>query len=134
MEEPRAIVVRPADAPRVAGPPTAGMDRRELMSRDPVWAGWVRTEPALAGGWHHHGEHDSYIFVTRGTIAIEYGPGGRERVEATAGDFIFNPAHLVHREITTATEPVEVFVIRVGTGPLNVNVDGPDPEGDPASA
>ena len=128
MDRPRAIVLHPADAPVAPGPPTAGMDRRQLIDRDGAWAGWLRTEPQLAGGWHHHGDRDSYIFVARGTIAIEFGPGGRERVEAGAGDFVYNPARMIHREVT-GDEPVEAFVLRVGEGPLNVNVDGPDPDG-----
>jgi len=47
-------------------------------------------------------------------------------VTAMAGDFIFNPAGMVHREITAPDEPADLFVVRVGTGPQNVNVDGPD--------
>jgi uncharacterized RmlC-like cupin family protein len=47
-----------------------------------------------------------------------------------AGDFIFNPARVVHREITAPEEPAEFFVVRVGTGPQNVNVDGPDADPD----
>lgn len=133
MEPLRAIVLRPEEAPTAPGPPTAGMDRRELLARDDAWAGWLRTAPATAGGWHHHGERDSYIFVIKGAIAIEFGPGGRERVEATAGSFIFNPAGLVHRETTNAAEPVEAFVVRVGSGPLNVNVEAPDDGHSPAS-
>lgn len=127
MDRPQAIVVRASEAPVVPGPPTSGMDRRELLSRDGAWAGWVRTEPAIAGGWHHHGERDSYIFVARGTIAIDFGPGGHQRIEAGAGDFIFNPAGMIHREVT-GEQPVEAFVVRVGLGPLNVNVEGPEPD------
>ena len=128
MDRPRAIVIRASEAPVVSGPPTSGMDRRELLTREDAWAGWVRTDPDIAGGWHHHGDRDSYIFVAHGRIAIDFGPGGRQRIEATAGDFIFNPAGMIHREVT-AEEPVEAFVVRVGGGPLNVNVDGPEPDG-----
>jgi uncharacterized RmlC-like cupin family protein len=107
------------------------MDRRQLFNHDDRWVGWVQTDAGLAGGWHHHGERDSYIYVLRGSVTIEYGPTGRERVTAAAGDFIFNPARMVHREISAPEEPAEFFVIRVGTGPQNVNVDGPgaDPDG-----
>jgi uncharacterized RmlC-like cupin family protein len=104
------------------------MDRRELLQRDDSWVGWVRTDPGLAGGWHHHGEHDSHIFLLRGSVTIEFGPGGRERVTAAAGDYIFNPARIVHREITEAGDPAELFVVRVGRGSQTVNVDGPDPD------
>ena len=86
----------------------------------------MRTDAGLAGGWHPHGARDSYIYVLRGTVTIEYGLAGRTRVTAVAGDFIFNPARMVHRETTAPDEPAELFVVRVGTGPQNVNVDGPD--------
>ncbi|HEX5827774.1 MAG TPA: hypothetical protein VFY23_09660 [Candidatus Limnocylindrales bacterium] len=49
-------------------------------------------------------------------------------MRASAGDFIFNPARMVHREITAPGEQAEFFVVRVGSGPQNVNVDGPDPD------
>ena len=90
----------------------------------------MRSDEGFAGGWHHHGDRDSYIYVLRGRVTIEYGPVGREAVSAAAGDFIFNPAGMVHREITAPGEPAEFFVVRVGSGPQNVNVDGPD--ADPA--
>jgi uncharacterized RmlC-like cupin family protein len=104
------------------------MDRRQLLDHEDRWVGWVRTDAGLAGGWHHHGARDSYIYVLRGRVTIEYGPAGREQVTAVAGDFIFNPARMVHREITAPGDPAEFFVVRVGTGPQNVNVDGPDPD------
>jgi len=128
MERSRAMVVRANEASPAPGPPTAGMDRRELLDDGERWVGWVETEPGIAGGWHHHGDRDSYVYVVRGTVTIEFGPGGRESVTAGAGDLIFNPARMVHREITGPGEPAEVFLVRVGPGPLNVNVDGPDPE------
>jgi uncharacterized RmlC-like cupin family protein len=108
------------------GPPTAGMDRRQLLEHGDRWLGWVQTDAGLAGGWHHHGERDSYIYVLRGTVTIEYGAAASDRLTASAGDVIFNPARVVHREITSPDGPAELFVIRIGTGPLNVNVDGPE--------
>jgi uncharacterized RmlC-like cupin family protein len=120
----RPIVVHPAEG--VTGPSTPGMERRQLFERGDDWAGWIRTDAGVAGGWHHHGGHDSYIYVLRGTLTIDYGLGGTESVEASAGDFIFNPANLVHRETTSPDGEVEAFVVRVGDGPQVVNVDGPD--------
>ena len=128
VERDRSIVVRLADGVMPPGPPTAGMDRRQLLEHGDRWVGWARTDAGLAGGWHHHGDRDSYVYVLRGAVRIEFGPGGRDQVTAQAGDLVFNPAHLVHREVTEADEPAELFVVRIGSGPLNVNVDGPDPE------
>jgi uncharacterized RmlC-like cupin family protein len=120
------FIVQGASAPVAAGPPTPGMDRHQLYDVDDRWMGWVRTVAGLAGGWHHHGDRESYVYVVRGRVRIEYGSGGVLFVEGVAGDFIYNPPHLVHREVTGPEEPAEVFVIRIGPGPLNVNVDGPD--------
>ena len=130
MEQGRPVVVRPGEGAAPPGPPTPGMDRRQLLDTEDCWVGWVRTDAGLAGGWHHHGERDSHIYVLRGRVTIEYGPAGREQVTAVAGDFIFNPARMVHREITAPDDPAEFFVVRVGTGPQNVNVDGPDADPD----
>jgi len=121
----RPIVVRPDQA--TAGPATPGMERREVFVEDDRWAGWIRTDAGVAGGWHHHGSNDSYIYVLRGSLTIDFGRGGREQVTATAGDFIFNPAGLVHRETTGPESDAEAFLVRVGSGPQLVNVDGPDP-------
>ena len=120
----RPIVVHPDEG--VPAPATPGMERRELFSGPGTWAGWLRTDAGVAGGWHHHGEYDSYIYVLRGTLTIDYGPGGAESVRATAGDLIYNPARLVHRETTSPDGDAEAFLVRVGTGPQLVNVDGPE--------
>lgn len=120
------MVIRLSEA--VPGPATPGMERRQLFHEGGHWAGWVRTDAGVSGGWHHHGGNDSYIYILRGKLTIDYGPGGRESVEASAGDFIFNPANLVHRETTSPDGDVEAIVLRVGEGPQLVNVDGPDPD------
>jgi uncharacterized RmlC-like cupin family protein len=119
-------VVRAAEAMPPPGPQTPGMDRRQLLEDGDVWLGWVRTDPGVAGGWHHHGERESYVYVLSGSVTLEYGRDGGERITATAGDVIFNPAHLVHREITGDDGPAEALVVRIGSGPLNVNVDSPE--------
>jgi uncharacterized RmlC-like cupin family protein len=121
----RPIVVRPDEA--IPGPATAGMERRQLYQQPGQWAGWIRTDAGVAGGWHHHGANDSYIYILRGRLTIDFGAGGSDSVVAEAGDFIFNPGGIVHRETTSADGDVEAFVVRVGEGPQLVNVDGPDP-------
>ena len=126
MDRSRPLVVRAADGVAPPGPPTPGLLRHQLVDHDDRWIGWVRTEAGLAGGWHHHGDRDSYVYVLRGAVTIDSGPGGRDHVSAVAGDLVFNPARVVHREVTAPGEPAELLVVRVGPGPLNVNVDGPD--------
>ena len=124
MADIRPSIVR-AEERRVALA-TAGMQREEAYADDERWLGFVRTDADIEGGCHHHGERDSFIYVLRGSISIDFGPGGRDRITAHPGDFIFNPARMVHREIT-GHEPGELIVLRLGPGPQVVNVEGPDP-------
>jgi uncharacterized RmlC-like cupin family protein len=103
------------------------MDRRQLSDEAGRWIGWVRTEAGVAGGWHHHGERETLIFMTAGSLRIEFGPGGRDHFELPAGAYGFVPPNVVHREITSGGGPAEAFVVRLGEGPQTVNVEAPDP-------
>ena len=104
------------------GQPTAGMTRDEAIVLDDIWSGRALTEPGAVSGWHHHGEHDTVAYVVNGVFRVETGSGV---VEAAAGDFVHVPAHTVHRESNPSTETAEVVLVRRGTGPVVVNVDGP---------
>jgi uncharacterized RmlC-like cupin family protein len=107
---------------------TPGMDRREAFDHDGVWAGTLRTSAGVVTGWHVHAGHDTYINVVSGSATVESGPGGRERLEASDGDFILIPRGLIHREGTAAgSTGVEAVLVRVGEGEIVTNVDGPEP-------
>jgi uncharacterized RmlC-like cupin family protein len=109
------------------GDPTPGMAREVAIDVDGMWSGVVRTERGATSGWHHHGEHETTIYVVRGAMRVEFGPGGREAVDAAPGDFVHVPAHAVHRESNPAGERSTAVVVRAGSGPPTVNVAGPDP-------
>jgi len=116
-------VVTPGE--RTAGPPTPGMDRQQAFAGDGVWAGFVRTEAGMASGWHHHGEHESVIYVLTGSLKMESGPGGANVVEARPGDFLRVPKGVVHRESNPSAEPGDLIVVRAGRGESTFNVNGP---------
>ena len=107
--------------------PTPGM-RRELAFTAPgLWAGLVHTDPGAASGWHHHGEHETSLFVVHGSMRIEFGLAGEEFVEAGPGDFLHVPAHTVHRELNRGTETSTAVIARAGSGGSpTVNVPGPE--------
>ena len=114
--------VHPGDR-RVADP-TPGKRREQAVREGLLWSGLVRTEPGVASGWHHHGDHDTSVYVVEGHVRIEYGARGELSVEAGPGDFVHIPRHLVHREVNAGSTPSVEILSRAGTGPLTTNVDG----------
>lgn len=124
MDDGGVRVVRPKD--RTEGHPTPGMHREEAVATDRTWAGHVTTESGMVSGWHHHGDHESHIYVVSGGLRMESGPGGRDVVDAGPGDFVFVPPHTVHREGNPTGTDSELVVVRAGSGEVVVNVDGPD--------
>ena len=112
---------------RVEGPPTPGMTRWQAAETDGIWAGLARTETGMVSGWHHHGDHESAIYVLSGKLRMEFGPGGGEGFDAGPGDFVYVGPGAVHRESNPGDEPADILVVRTGGGGSVVNVDGPDP-------
>ena len=109
----------------VESDPTPGMRRQQAVDVPGLWSGLVHTEPGATSGWHHHGGHETSLYVVSGAMRLEFGPGGRSVVEAGPGDFIHVPAHVVHRESNPSGERATAVIARAGTGVPTVNVDGP---------
>lgn len=120
-------VTRVTSGDRVEGDLTPGMIREQAIAVEGLWAGFVRTEAHMTSGWHHHADHDSSIYVLRGSLRMESGPGGSEVVEAGPGDFLHVPKGAIHREGNPGGEESHFIVVRAGHGPAVVNVDGPAP-------
>ena len=120
-----ARLVRPHE--RMEADPTPGMLREQAISVPGLWAGFVRTAPGMTSGWHHHGEYETSIYVSSGTLRMESGPGGTDIVTASAGDFVHVPRGAIHREGNDGDEESHLVVVRAGVGPPTVNVDGPAP-------
>jgi uncharacterized RmlC-like cupin family protein len=117
-------LVKAADrtAPRVQTP---GMVREQAFASEGLWAGVALTESGMVSGWHHHGEHDTYIYVASGRAVLEFGPDGDDRVDAGSGDFVHVPPGTVHRENNPTGETSVLVVFRMGSGDVVVNVEGP---------
>lgn len=104
---------------------TSGMTREVAISKEGIWAAYVRTEPGMASGWHHHAAYETAIYVLKGRVRFEFGPGGASAIDAGPGDFVHVPPGAVHRESNPENTEGQLVVIRAGTGAPNVNVDGP---------
>ncbi len=105
---------------------TPGMHREMAYDRDGAWVGVVHTQAGATSGWHHHGDWDTYVYVASGAQRVEFGSGGQEHLLAGPGDVIHVAKGVVHRESNPAPDETETFVVRVGGGPLVVNVEGPE--------
>ncbi len=111
---------------------TPGMERSAGVSPGTcgstgVWMGEVTTAPGFRSGAHHHGDVESAIYVTEGTIRMRWGERLEHSAEASAGDFIFVPAQLVHQEMNASTtERAVAIVARGGLENVVVNVDLPE--------
>jgi len=118
--------VRPEERTTLPGPPGAPFVRQEMFGDDHVWVGMVTTEPGGASPWHHHGEHTTYVYILEGEATVEFGPGGSDRIQATAdGSLHILPPGFAHREINTGSTRNRMLVMRVGQGPPVVPLDGP---------
>ena len=125
MVDPSTPLVHSPAAEHVESDTTPGMVRRRAVDTGTMWAGTATTAPGAVSGWHHHGEHDSTIYVVSGTLRMEFGAGGRDTFDAVTGDVVQVPAGAVHRETNPLDEESLLVVVRCGTGEPTVNVDGP---------
>jgi uncharacterized RmlC-like cupin family protein len=110
---------------RVPGHATPGMVREEAVATGGMWAGFVRTAPHDTSGWHHHGDYETSIYVLSGQVRMESGAQGADIIEAGPGDFFYVPPGAVHREGNPGDDEAHLIVVRAGSGPAVVNVDGP---------
>ena len=124
MEKKQARLIRPSDRHRQTGQ-TAGMVREEAVRAGELWVGVVRTEAGRSSSWHHHGTHESVIYVVSGQVRLDSGPGGTIALHARPGDCLYVPPGEIHRETNDGREESEIIVVRSGRGELVVNVAGP---------
>ncbi|HEU4865014.1 MAG TPA: cupin domain-containing protein [Actinomycetota bacterium] len=124
--EQEAVRIGRGELVEIESPPE--IRRQQAFAKPGLWAGIATTQPGLVSGWHHHGDHDTIVYVLSGRLAIEFGEGGRQAVQVAAGDFLVIPSGLVHREGTPTGDASESVVIRAGgDGPPTIEVDGPSP-------
>jgi uncharacterized RmlC-like cupin family protein len=122
---PDAVRVVPPDG-LAAGAATPGVTRELALQIRDATVMRARAEANASSGWHHHGARDVLGYVVAGRARFEFGSGGIESADVEAGGFFHIPAGLVHRDVNPLDSPQEIVMTVVGSGPLVVNVDGPD--------
>jgi len=115
------------DAELLEAQGTPGLSRRTAFEDDGHWFGHVAADPQTMSGWHHHGDNVTMGYVLDGTVTLEFGPGGADSVQVSAGEYFEVPKNTVHREGNSTPDGATVVLARVGQGQLVFPVDGPDP-------
>ena len=129
MDSSRPLVIHPGE--EILGPETPGLSHRLLLDPEGRWAGWtgwIRNDAGNVSGWHQHPGSDTFVYLIRGSLAVDYGRGARDRVVGNPGDFLLIPAGTIHRETTGDESDLEAFVFRVGREPEQVDEAGPSDE------
>ena len=104
---------------------TPGMTRDQAVRTPSLWAGTATTSGHTFSGWHHHGDYESVIFVQKGRVRLEFGPGGREVLDAAPGDTLYVAPGEIHREGNPDDDASVIIVVRGGRGEIVFNVPGP---------
>jgi uncharacterized RmlC-like cupin family protein len=111
---------------RTASGLPSGSFGEEAFADSTGWVGFLVLPPGATSHWHHHADRVSYAVVQRGVLRWEYGPDGSEAIEVASGDVGRMPAWVVHRDVSAGDEDLEMVLFRAGSGPLTIDVDGPD--------
>jgi uncharacterized RmlC-like cupin family protein len=112
------VVVRRQGERRITPGQTPDMFRDIGVSSDTtgsvgIYAAIVATGPSARSTVHHHRECETAIYVLEGRARFRYGAGLEQAVEASAGDFVYIPAHAVHTEDNLSdSEPLRVLIAR----------------------
>jgi uncharacterized RmlC-like cupin family protein len=95
----------------------------QLGIQSVLWGGLFEVKPAARTGIHHHGEQETIAYVLSGICEVRWGARGEFSASATAGDFIYVPAFLLHMEINSSdSESFYWVVVRSTSTPIVVNL------------
>jgi quercetin dioxygenase-like cupin family protein len=109
------------------GPAAPGIRRYLAFEGEGYLVLRSRADPGAISAWHHHGDYDVYGFILSGSERFEYGPMGKDATVVGAGDFFHVPPQTIHRDVNPSPdEGQEALLFSRGTGPVVVNMDGPE--------
>jgi uncharacterized RmlC-like cupin family protein len=99
---------------------------RGTVGAEKIWLGRVELGPGLVSAVHHHGEAESGIYIIAGRARFYAGDDLSVSQDATAGDFVWVPPHVVHVEQNLSPdEPVLMAVARSTQDTLTFNLPTP---------
>lgn len=106
-----------------------GMARREAISQlacgsQAIWMGETVMAPHSVSASHHHGKSETGIYVVAGHPEFVFRDEGSEvRLATGAGDYVYVPPMVAHREENPGDQPAIVVVARTSGAAIVVNLD-----------
>ena len=102
---------------------TSGMVRSAAISGDltgaqSLWMGRTELPPGVTSGDHHHGHSETGIYVVTGEPVFVYRDpvtGELVSLQTQAGDYVWVPPHVAHREENPSPDEAAVVVIARST-------------------
>lgn len=108
------------------GSPTPGLTREIALEGEDAVLMHSTAEGGVGSAWHHHGDHNTYGYLISGKLRFEYGPGGKQSVDINHGEYFYVPSGVIHRDVNPSKDTMqEAIIMRTGSGPTVINVDGP---------
>ena len=108
----------------------------ELVGANRLWVGITVLEPGTCAGPHHHGDHETGVYLIAGRVRLRWGSRLESETELEAGDLVFLPPFLPHEEANASADEAAVWVgfwdggnVFVPLVPDENGVYGPDPLG-----
>jgi uncharacterized RmlC-like cupin family protein len=107
---------------------TSGMRRFEAISgtsagSQKLWMGRTHVLAGASSGNHHHGEAETAIYVVSGTPRFVFAEGEQEvAIDTEAGDYIFVPPFVPHREENPGQTEAVVVIARSSQEGIVVNL------------
>jgi uncharacterized RmlC-like cupin family protein len=90
----------------------------DLTGARSLWMGRTELSPGVTSGNHHHGESETGIYVVAGAPVFVYrdpATGNLISLETEAGDYVWVPPHVPHREENHSPDQTAVVVIARST-------------------
>jgi uncharacterized RmlC-like cupin family protein len=83
-----------------------------------LWMGQTHVQPGTRSSDHHHGEAETAIYVLSGSpefVFLDDRSGEEVRIRAKAGDYVFVPPFMPHREENNDPDEEAVVVLARST-------------------
>ena len=114
-EETGARIIRPLElvshAIAAAGISQIPAITHELVGAEKLWIGMTVLDPGTTTGPHHHGDHETGVYVVAGRVRLRWGARLESEGELEVGDLAFLPPYLSHEEVNPSADEPAVWVV-----------------------